>query len=106
MSRSLLAGLALLAPALAAQTPGHGAGHLGTVHFETSCAPATRPTFEKGVALLHSFGFTGAVQAFDDVLAADSTCVPAYWGLALSAWGNPFAAANANAFESATTASA
>ena len=92
MSRSLLAALALLAPALAAQTPGHDAGHLGTVHFETSCAPATRPTFETGVALLHSFGFTGAVQAFNDVLAADSTCIAAYWGLALSAWGNPFAA--------------
>jgi len=92
MSRSLLAGLAILAPALAAQTPGRDAGHLGTVHFETSCAPATRPTFEKGVALLHSFGFTGAVQAFNDVLAVDSTCVVAYWGLALSAWGNPFAA--------------
>jgi hypothetical protein len=92
MSRSLLAGLSLLAPVLAAQTPGHDAGHLGTVHFETSCTPATRPTFEKGVALLHSFGFTGAVQAFNDVLAADSTCVAAYWGLALSAWGNPFAA--------------
>jgi len=92
MSRFLLAGLAFLAPVLAAQTPGHDPGHLGTVHFETSCAPATRPTFEKGVALLHSFGFTAAVQAFNDVLAADSTCVAAYWGLALSAWGNPFAA--------------
>ncbi|HTK54823.1 MAG TPA: hypothetical protein VL308_23180, partial [Gemmatimonadaceae bacterium] len=92
MSRSLLAGLALLAPPLAAQTPGQDAAHLGTVHFETSCAPTARPTFEKGVALLHSFGFTGAVQAFSDVLAADSTCVAAYWGLALSAWGNPFAA--------------
>jgi hypothetical protein len=92
MSRSLLAALALVAPTLAAQTPGHDPGHLGTVHFETSCAPATRPTFEKGVALLHSFGFTGAVKAFNDVLAADSTCVAAYWGLSLSAWGNPFAA--------------
>ena len=92
MPRSLWVGLALLAPGLAAQTPGHDTGHLGTVHFETSCAPATRPTFEKGVALLHSFGFSGAVQSFEDVLAADSTCVAAYWGLALTAWGNPFAA--------------
>ena len=92
MSRSLLTGLALLAPALAAQTPGHDAGHLGTVHFETSCAGAAQPTFARGVALLHSFGFSGAVQSFNDVLAADSTCVAAYWGLALSAWGNPFAA--------------
>jgi hypothetical protein len=62
------------------------------VRFETSCAPAARPTFEKGVALLHSFGFSEAVRSFEDVLATDSTCVAAYWGLALSAWGNPFAA--------------
>ena len=92
MSRFLLAGVALLTRALAAQTPGHDAGHLGTVHFETSCAPAARPPFEKGVALLHSFGFSDAVRSFEGVLTADSTCVAAYWGLALSAWGNPFAA--------------
>jgi len=65
---------------------------LGSVRFETSCAPATREPFVRGVALLHSFGFAGAVRAFNDVLAADSTCVMAHWGLALSAWGNPFAA--------------
>ena len=92
MARSLLPGLVFLAPALTAQAPGHDTGHLGTVHFETSCAPATRPSFEKGVALLHSFGFTGADKAFREVLAADSSCVAAYWGLALGAWGNPFAA--------------
>jgi len=42
--------------------------------------------------LLHSFGFAGAVRAFNEALASDTTCVMAYWGLALSAWGNPFAA--------------
>jgi len=92
MSRYLAAALAILTRALAAQAPGHDAGHLGTVHFETSCAPATRPAFTKGVALLHSFGFSDAVRSFNEVLATDSTCVAAYWGLALSAWGNPFAA--------------
>src|SRR5215207_119684 len=76
-------------------TPTHAqkaSASLGSVRFETSCAPATREPFVRGVALLHSFGFAGAVQAFNDVLAADSTCVMAHWGLALSAWGNPFAA--------------
>lgn len=91
MSRFLLAGIALLTRAAVAQTPGQ-ASHLGTVQFATSCAAATQPTFVKGVALLHSFGFSAATQSFNDVLAADSTCVAAYWGLALSAWGNPFAA--------------
>ncbi len=92
MSRSFLTGVALLARAVAAQTPGHDAAHLGTVRFETSCAPSTKPAFTRGVALLHSFGFSDAVRSFNEVLAADSTCTVAYWGLALSAWGNPFAA--------------
>jgi hypothetical protein len=94
MSRSLLFGFVLLASALAAhaQAPSQSSGSLGTVRFETSCAPSTRTTFANGVARLHSFGFPGAVQAFNQVLAADSGCAMAYWGLALSAWGNPFAA--------------
>ena len=91
--RSLLPCLALatgiLAPAL--QLDAQPPRSLGTVRFETSCAPAAQPTFVKGVALLHSFGFPDAVRAFNETLAADSTCVIAYWGLALSAWGNPFA---------------
>jgi hypothetical protein len=83
-------GLGLLTRALAAQP--QPSGTLGTVRFETSCAPSARETFVKGVAQLHSFGFPGAVRAFNDAIATDSTCVIAYWGLALSAWGNPFAA--------------
>jgi hypothetical protein len=92
MSRGSLVVLLLLAPALSAQPhPSHG-GSFGSVTFETSCAPATKATFATGVAQLHSFGFAEAVRAFNEVAAADSTCVMAYWGLALSAWGNPFAA--------------
>jgi len=30
-------------------------GQLGTVHFPVSCTPEAQQTFEKGVALLHSF---------------------------------------------------
>ena len=67
---------------------------VGTVRFETSCAPATRAPFVKGVALLHSFEFGAAAKLFNDVLASDSSCAIAYWGLAISAWGNPFAAGN------------
>jgi hypothetical protein len=71
----------------------HGtpAGRLGTVHFETSCAPAAQKTFDRGVALLHSFWFSAAVKAFDEVLAADPNCVIAQWGKAMSWWSNPFA---------------
>jgi hypothetical protein len=67
---------------------------VGTVRFETSCAPATHSTFTTGVALLHSFEFGAATKAFNDVLATDSSCAIAYWGLAVSSWGNPFAAGN------------
>jgi tetratricopeptide (TPR) repeat protein len=65
---------------------------LGTVHFSTSCAPAVAVPFNRAVALLHSFEFGSAIAAFNSVLATDSTCAMAYWGVALSRWGNPFAA--------------
>jgi hypothetical protein len=65
---------------------------LGTVHFETSCSPSAQPIFNRAVALLHSFEFGQAIAGFNTTLKADSTCGMAYWGLALSAWSNPFAA--------------
>jgi hypothetical protein len=65
---------------------------LGTVHFPTSCAPAVAPRIDRAVALLHSFEFGAAIRAFDAVLAADSSCAMAHWGLALSRWTNPMAA--------------
>ena len=63
----------------------------GNVHFETSCAPAVSPQFDRAVALLHSFWFPVAIEAFNDVLTQDPNCGIAYWGIALSQWGNPFA---------------
>jgi hypothetical protein len=67
---------------------------LGTVHFATSCSPRVAPQFDRAVALLHSFEFGASIQAFNEVLAADSTCAMAYWGIALSRWTNPMAAGN------------
>src|SRR6266550_4055481 len=67
---------------------------LGTVHFATSCDPKVAPTFDRAVALLHSFEFGASIRAFNDVLASDSTCAIAYWGIALSRWTNPMAAGN------------
>ena len=65
---------------------------LGTVRFATSCAPATRAGFNRSMALLHSFTFGSAAEGFNAVLGIDPRCAMAYWGLALTAWGNPFAA--------------
>jgi tetratricopeptide (TPR) repeat protein len=68
------------------------AGHLGTVHFETSCDAPAQVEFDHAVALLHSFEFGPAIAAFDETLQTDPGCTIAYWGIALSRWGNPFAA--------------
>ena len=81
-------------PSIAAgQHEQHGASNdkLGTVSFETSCLPATRPDFSRAMALLHSFEFGPAVDSFNKVLGTDPNCAIAYWGVALTFWGNPFA---------------
>jgi hypothetical protein len=64
---------------------------VGTVNFETSCSATAQPLFNRAVALLHSFEFREAIAGFNQVLAADSTCGIAYWGIALSLWSNPAA---------------
>lgn len=72
----------------------HGSGgeKLGTVHFVTSCNPPAQREFNRGVALLHSFQFSRAIDGFHLTLKADPSCAMAYWGIALSQWSNPFAA--------------
>ncbi len=82
-----------LAPiALMAQVHAHAPSpddQLGSVHFVTTCAPAVTAQFDRGVALLHSFEFGASIRAFNAVLANDSTCAMAWWGLAMSSWTNP-----------------
>jgi hypothetical protein len=64
-----------------------GAAH---VNFKTSCAPAVKDDFNRSVALLHSFWFPEARAAFQAVAKKDAGCAMAYWGIALTHWGNPF----------------
>ncbi|MFZ0799042.1 MAG: hypothetical protein WCA13_12425 [Terriglobales bacterium] len=59
---------------------------LGTVHFPVSCSPEAQKTFEKGVALLHSFWYEEAEKTFLDVEKQDPKCAMAYWGEAMSLW--------------------
>ncbi len=59
---------------------------LGSVSFPTTCSAAVQPRIERGVALLHSFWYEEAVQAFADLVKADSTCAMGYWGWAMSLW--------------------
>jgi hypothetical protein len=96
---SRIASFALVAMAvapfeLASQERAHPQDHerLGTVHFPTSCHSSVTHHFDRGVALLHSFEFGAAIRTFNDVLAADSTCAMAHWGLAMSWWTNPMTA--------------
>ncbi len=63
---------------------------LGSVHFETTCAPDVAQAFDRGVSLLHSFWFSAAIDAFKSVAAKDPSCAMAHWGIALSHWSNPF----------------
>jgi hypothetical protein len=93
-----LVALLVMAPAAA---PAHTADdhahalpeRLGSVRFATSCASAVQPAFERGVALLHSFGYGQASTAFAAVAARDPGCAMAQWGIAMSnfhvIWGPP-----------------
>ena len=81
-----------LAVTAAAQHQHQAGGQtLGKVHFETSCQPDVGDSFDRAVALLHSFEFRSAVEGFSGVLQKDPSCTMAHWGIALSRWGNPFA---------------
>lgn len=87
--------IVLLAPTLGhAQADHHHASPeaLGSVTFTTSCSSTVQPQFNRAVALMHSFQFSNAIEAFDAILVTEPSCSIAYWGIALSNWGNPFAA--------------
>ena len=87
----LLAGTAA-ARAQAPHQHGEG-GRLGTVAFANSCKPEVQPPFARGMALLHSFEFGQAMDAFAEVVKADPSCGIALWGTGLAHWNNPFSLA-------------
>src|ERR1700732_4266498 len=53
---------------------------VGSVHFSTSCQPALANHFNRAVALLHSFQYEQARQAFTDIVGKDPQCAMAAWG--------------------------
>ncbi len=57
---------------------------LGKVSFPISCEPGSQKPFERGVALLHSFGYEEAEQQFVEVSQKDPACAMAHWGIGLS----------------------
>ena len=86
-SRTLLA-LALLVLPFAAIEQSHmehaPPQKLGDVSFPTSCQPAVEPDFDRAVALLHSFAYSAARDAFQSVASRDPACAMAHWGIAMS----------------------
>jgi tetratricopeptide (TPR) repeat protein len=82
--------LILACPLVAQEDHAHQGEHIGRVVFPTSCRREAQQRFERAMALLHSFWWEESPRAFRAVAAADSSCALAYWGLALSLWGNPF----------------
>lgn len=84
--RILLALLLIFPPLLDAQVAhDHSAPEkLGTVSFPISCLPEVQREFDRGVALLHSFAYTAAENAFRNVAQQDSRCAMAHWGIAMT----------------------
>src|SRR2546425_4177097 len=78
--------LALVATSGLAAQQGHEGHdeHLGRVRFPVSCNAEAQLRFERGVALLHSFWYETAGDAFKDAVTADSTCAMGYWGQAMA----------------------
>ncbi len=87
--------LAGLTTAASAHDPGDTGltGKIGEARFEVSCTPEAQATFNRAVTLLHSFWFTPAHSAFEEVAKQDPTCAMAYWGIAMVARANPLASA-------------
>src|SRR5215208_6964163 len=85
----LAALLISLSPAAAAVAFAQQTDKLGTVEFSNSCSPAVQEKFLRGVAMLHSFSFSLAQKAFEEVAAEDTSCTIAAWGYASILMLNP-----------------
>jgi tetratricopeptide (TPR) repeat protein len=57
---------------------------VGSVHFSTSCRADLAGSFNRAVALLHSFQYEQARQAFTEIAGQDPQCAMAQWGVAMS----------------------
>ncbi len=104
---SVLIGILVTAALTGAQPHHHGTptDNIGHVSLTTSCTPAVTEEFNRGVALLHSFWFPEAIRSFDRVLEQDPGCAMAWWGKAMSYWGNPYASSRpAEALKNGATA--
>src|SRR6266850_3681326 len=70
---------------------GQSTDQLGTVNFQNSCSPAVQGSFQRSVAMLHSFRYGETEKTFREVLAQDPSCAIATWGIAAILMSNPLA---------------
>lgn len=87
--RCLLLGILWALPGVALDDDMHGHHHdanekLGKVSFPITCAAGSQAEFERGVALLHSFGYEEAGEQFSEIAKKDPSCAMAHWGIAMS----------------------
>jgi len=87
---SIVVALVLPAFAHAHEADAQG-GVLGTVSFSTSCDPKLQKDFDRATAMLHSFWYKAAEDAFRDILKKDPQCAVATWGIASTFMSNPLA---------------
>src|SRR6195256_4620087 len=74
-----------------AQSPGKASAQVGKVEFPNSCSPAVQEKLLSGIAMLHSFYYSAAERAFQEVAAEDNGCAIAAWGFASILMSNPLA---------------
>jgi hypothetical protein len=100
----------LIAPSWADQEHRHELTdqEIGSVHFVTSCAKPGESQFNHAVALLHSFQYEQARQAFSELASREPDCAMASWGVAMTQyhglWGNGDMAAGRTAIQQARAA--
>src|SRR5947209_10529025 len=83
----LIAGFFLLASPVFADEGNHHAlteEEVGSVQFSTSCSKDVTASFNRAVALLHSFQYEKTREAFSEITGHDPACAMAYWGIAMS----------------------
>ncbi|HWX91758.1 MAG TPA: hypothetical protein VNY29_03920 [Terriglobales bacterium] len=105
---AVLASILFLAPFPVCQEEHHHAlteEEVGSVHFPTSCRADLGGNFNRAVALLHSFQYEQARQAFAEISEKDAQCAMAQWGIAMShyhgMWDNGDLAAGRAALDKA-----
>jgi tetratricopeptide (TPR) repeat protein len=59
-------------------------GNIGKARLQTSCHEQAQPEFNRGVALIHSFWYAEAENAFRRAAEADAECGMAWWGVAMA----------------------